>query len=57
MTTQKDFDCVAFKRQAQQRLKDEYEARKSEFRSYIEFLRRKVEEDDWSREMVKRFER
>jgi hypothetical protein len=36
---QKAFDCVEMKRQAQARLMAAYEARKSEFTSYAEFIR------------------
>ena len=36
---QKAFDCVEMKRQAQARLMAAYEARKSEFSSYAEFIR------------------
>ena len=35
----KAFDCVEMKRQAQARLMAAYEARKSEFSSYAEFIR------------------
>lgn len=35
----KAFDCVEMKRQAQARLLAAYEARKSEFSSYAEFIR------------------
>ena len=36
---QKTFDCVEMKRQAQARLMEAYEARKSEFTSYAQFIR------------------
>ena len=47
--TQKTFDCVEFKRQSQQRLSAEFERRKAEFDSYVDFIRAKVQEDEWSR--------
>ena len=47
--TPKAFDCIEFKRQSQQRLRSEYEERRSEFGSYVDFLRAKVMEDEWSR--------
>ena len=47
--TPKAFDCVEFKRQSQQRLRAEYEERKSEFDSYVDFIRAKVMENEWSR--------
>ena len=34
----KAFDCVQMKRQAQRRLRAEYEARREEFASYAEFI-------------------
>ncbi len=43
-TKTKTFDCVEFKRRAQERLMAEYEARKDEFSSEIEFLNAKAEE-------------
>ena len=36
---QKAFDCVEMKRQAQARLMAAYDARKSEFSSYAQFIR------------------
>ena len=40
MTTKvKSFDCVAMKNRIQQELLEEYEARKSEFSSYADFIR------------------
>ena len=45
----KTFDCVECKRQAQRRLRAEYEARKEEFDCYVEFLKAKVHEDEWTR--------
>ena len=44
--TPKAFDCVQFKRQAQQRLRAEYEERKGEFDSYTDFIRAKVHEHE-----------
>lgn len=34
----KKFDCVQMKRDAQRRLRAEYESRKGEFSSYAEFI-------------------
>ena len=34
----KSFDCVEMKRRAQQKLMAEYEARKKEFASYVDFI-------------------
>ena len=52
--TPKAFDCVEFKRQSQQRLRAEYEQRKGEFHSYVDFIRAKVLEDEWSRRIWER---
>jgi len=52
--TPKAFDCVEFKRQSQQRLRAEYEKRKSEFGSYVEFIRAKAHEDEWCRRIWER---
>lgn len=48
------FHCVDFKRQSQERLLQEYEVRKGEFRSYGHFIRAKILEDEWSRDMWQR---
>ena len=45
-TKSKTFDCVEFKRRAQERLMAEYEARKDEFSSEIEFLNAKADESE-----------
>jgi hypothetical protein len=50
LTKTKTFDCVEMKRQAQQKLRTEYEARKSEFSSYFAFLEAKSHESAWQRE-------
>ena len=42
----KTFDCVEMKRQAQQRLWEEFESRKHEFGSYYEFLEAKANESE-----------
>ena len=52
--TRKAFDCVEFKRQSQQRLRAEYEERRNEFDSYVDFIRAKVMEDEWSRRIWER---
>jgi hypothetical protein len=48
-TKAKTFDCVDFKRKAQERLRAEYEARRSEFPDYYDFLRAKAEESEIGR--------
>ena len=47
----KSFDCVEFKRQAQERLMVEYSTRQTEFGSYSDFIRAKVEENEWTRKL------
>ncbi len=42
----KTFDCVEWKDRAQERLWAEYEARKDEFASEVEFLNAKAEESE-----------
>ncbi len=49
--TIKKFDCVAFKQQSQERLIEEYEKRKTEFASYMDFIKAKVVEDEWSKHL------
>ena len=43
-TTSKKFDCVEMKRQAQAKLRTEYERRKGEFSSLEDFLNAKAQE-------------
>jgi hypothetical protein len=47
MTKKKTFDCVEFKRQAQARIRAEWEKRKGEFASYQEFL--EATQSEWER--------
>ena len=42
----KTFDCVTMKRLAQERIRAEYEARKGEFSSFVDFLRAKSRESE-----------
>ena len=53
--TPEDLDCVEMKREAQRKLRAEYEARKEEFSSYWEFLHSTAEESEWCAAMRKRF--
>ena len=50
-TKQKTFDCVDVKRRAQERLHAEYESRRAEFPSYVDFVAAKAAESDWVRRM------
>lgn len=54
-TKKKAFDCVEFKRQAQEKLRAEFEARKDEFDSYYAFLDAKAVESPWVRRMERKF--
>jgi hypothetical protein len=45
-TKAKTFDCVAWKDRAQEKLWAEYEARKDEFASEVEFLNAKADESE-----------
>jgi hypothetical protein len=50
LTKNKTFDCVEMKRNAQEQLHVEYEARRTEFPSYFAFLETKATESPWQRE-------
>lgn len=52
--TCKKFDCVEFKCQSQIKLMQEFEKRKDEFISYMEFIKTKVREDKWSQQIWNR---
>ncbi len=51
--TAKSFDCVEFKRNSQERLRVEYEKRKNEFDSYVDFIKAKLFEDEWGSQLWK----
>ncbi len=51
----KSFDCVEFKRRAQEKIMAEYEARKDEFASYVDFLNAKAHESEWQRILRAKF--
>ena len=42
----KQFDCVEMKRNIQNKLMQEYEARKCEFTSYAEFINKTLDESE-----------
>jgi hypothetical protein len=44
--TNKKFDCVEMKNAIQQQLRQEYERRKNEFASYVDFINSTVNESD-----------
>ncbi len=46
MSRTKTFDCVEMKNRIQRELKQEYEARKTEFASYAEFLNATADESE-----------
>ena len=48
-TKKKTFDCVEFKRKAQEGIQAEWEARSEDFTSYEEFLRASINESEWGR--------
>ena len=52
----KTFDCVEMKRQAQQRLQEEYESRKDEFPSYSAFLEATAKESAWVQSVLARLD-
>jgi hypothetical protein len=45
-TKEKTFDCVEMKRQCQEKMRLEYESRKDEFTSYLDFINHKAEESN-----------
>ena len=51
------FDCVEMKREAQRRVRAEYEARKDEFASYSEFLKATVAKSAWCSSIVRKCSR
>jgi hypothetical protein len=44
--TNKKFDCVEMKNAVQQQLRQEYEQRKSEFASYVDFINSTANDSD-----------
>ena len=43
----KSFDCVEMKRRIQEQIRTEYESRKNEFSSYVDFLNAKANQSPW----------
>jgi len=52
--TNKKFDCVEMKNAIQQQLRQEYERRKNEFASYVDFVNATVNESDEIRRFRKK---
>jgi hypothetical protein len=50
MNEKKTFDCVEMKRQAQQKLRAEFEAHKDEYPDFFAFLAAKTQRSPWQRE-------
>jgi hypothetical protein len=53
-TTKKQFDCVEMKNIAQQKLRQEYENRKDEFSSFVDFINDKAKNSAYVRRFRKR---
>ena len=51
----KEFDCVKMKNEIQAKILAEYEARKGEFSSFVDFINAKANESPWVRKMRRRF--
>ena len=51
----KDFDCVEMKNRIQAERWAEYQARKDEFESYIDFIQWRASQSPWIRELEKKF--
>ena len=54
ISRKKTFDCVEMKNRIQRDLRQEYEIRKTEFDSYIDFLRTTANESEEIRTFVKK---
>ena len=56
MTTQTEtFDCIEMKNRIQANILAEYETRKDEFTSVIDFIEAKAKESAWVQRMRKKF--
>ena len=53
----KTFDCVEMKRQAQARLWAEFERRRDEFASYVDFINARVHESERTARVLERLKR
>ena len=54
ISRKKTFDCVEMKNRIQRDLRQEYEIRKTEFDSYIDFLRTTANESEEIRTFIKK---
>ena len=53
-TKQKTFDCVEMKNQIQRKLMEEFKARRGEFKTYVDFINAKADENPEIREWRER---
>ena len=51
----KTFDCVETKNRIQAEMLAEYEARKDEFPSFLDFVKASAEKSEWVRRMREKF--
>ena len=51
----KTFDCVEMKNRIQAERMAEYESRKDEFSSFLDFVRARKHESEWLRQVRKKF--
>ena len=51
----KTFDCVEMKNRIQAQIMAEYDARKDEFASFVDFINKTASESEWVRRMRKKF--
>ncbi len=54
-TKRKTFDCVEMKSRIQAEIQSEYEAHRSEFPSFVEFIRAASDQLDYTRAMRRKF--
>jgi hypothetical protein len=50
----KAFECVKMKHDIQAKIMAEYEARKGEFSSFVDFINTRANESPWTRKMRRR---
>jgi len=55
MTKNKSFDCVEMKNRIQADIQAEYEARREEFSSFVEFVKASSSNSDYARAMHRKF--
>ena len=57
MTKNKDFHCVEMKNECQKKSREEFDRRRADFRSYVDYVNAMMEETEWAKSIMSKFRR